>query len=138
MKKTPSLGQEDPLEKLYIDKNKIDRELLTYLLIDYINIDKDTLKPVFKSGYKDLKERQKVLVYLLYRRALVTLGDIENSKIGRSPKEIAKVTGINYNSVRGYLSQLNSLIEKEKAKGGYYIPSYNLSLVKKKLDLNQN
>jgi len=128
------LNQKDPLEELYVNKNEVDRQLLANLLMDYIGIDEDTLNPVFKPQYKKLKEKQKILIYLLYRVALVTLGKIEENQIGQTPKEIAKATGINYNSVRGYLSQLNSLLDKRKDKEGYYIPFYNISAIKDRLN----
>lgn len=124
----------DPLQQLYVDKNKINRKLLSEILVDYIGIDKDSLNPVFKSAYQDLKEKQKILVYLLYRRALVVLGHIQKEEVGQSPKKIAEATGINYNSVRGYLSQLSPLLEKREDKGGYYILPYSLSAVEKKLN----
>lgn len=107
------------------------------LLVDYIGIDESSFRPVFKPAYQELREKQKILVYLLYRRALVALGHIEKEKVGESPKKIAQSTGINYNSVRGYLSQLNPLLEKREDKGGYYIPPYNLLAIEKKLIENQ-
>jgi Mn-dependent DtxR family transcriptional regulator len=129
----------DPLQDLFVDGAEIDRKLLASLLRDYIGIDSKTFKPVFKGGFHDLDAKTKLLNYLLYKKALSVTGKISREEESEKPKEISKVTGVNYNSTRSYLSQLRTagLVDMEEG-GSYFIPGYSLpkiaSLRKKEED----
>lgn len=129
--------KEDPLKKLYVDQKSINRDLLVKLLVDLISIDQTSLKPVFKRAYYKLREKDKILVYLLYKRALVALGRIKEENMGEMPKKISKETGVEYNSVRGYLSQLSrqNMVDKSKLFSGYYILSNALFKIQEELGI---
>lgn len=129
--------KQDPLKKLYLDQKSIDRELLAELLVDFVGIDQTSLEPIFKKAYYELREKDKILVYLLYKRALTALGRIKEENMGEMPKKISKETGVNYNSVRGYLSQLSreNMLGKRKLFGGYFILSSALFRIKKEFEI---
>ncbi|OGY22940.1 MAG: hypothetical protein A2172_03330 [Candidatus Woykebacteria bacterium RBG_13_40_15] len=128
--KTIKNSNNDPLEYLFVDGTEVNRELLANLLKDYIGIDNKTLGPVFKEAFSNLDARLKLLVYLLYRKALLETGKISSENEPEKPKEISKKTGVNYNSTRSYLSQLRSKGVVDMGKGGsYFIPGYSLSKI---------
>lgn len=120
----------DPLEELYVDKSEVDRQLLSDVLKSYLGIDKETLEPVFKKGYQELTNKDKVLAYLLYRRSLAALGQINEKEVAQGPQEIADETGVNYNSVRSALSNLgqDNVIAQEN-EGGYYVSPHAISFI---------
>lgn len=124
----------DPLHDLFVDGAEIDRELLANLLKDYIGIDSKTFAPIFKERFHNLDAKAKLLIYLLYRKALLVTEKITPENEPEKPKEISKITGVNYNSTRSYLSQLKAkgLIGIEEG-GSYFIPGYSLSKIDEEL-----
>lgn len=119
------MSSEDPLEDLYVDKDQLDKERLTNVLQSYVGIDQESGEPHFKKPYHNLSSKEKILVYLLYRKAARALGQLTEDEVGVTGKDIAEETGINYNTLRGQLSKID-LVKKEKKKGGYHIPTVNL------------
>jgi len=117
----------DPLEKLLFDKDKINRERLSELLEPFVGIDKESGEPIFRSNFSNLGERQKIVVYLLYRKAAVALGLLNKNEEGVKAKKLSESTGVNYNTARSLLSQ-ESCIEKDKNKGGYLVPGYSFDM----------
>lgn len=115
----------DPLEELYVDKEEFNRERLSQTLKRYIGIDKETGDPVFRGNWSELDNKRKIVTYLLYRRAAVALGKIDEDNIGILPKKLAEEIGLNHNTIRSYLSQLE-FAQNDKKRGGYFIPAYAL------------
>lgn len=117
---------QDPLKRLLLDKDSINREKLTDALHGYIGIDQDSAEPVFRAGFESLKDKQKVVAYLLYRKATVALGLEISEEEGVTSKKLADEVGVKYNTTRSILSR-ESYIESSDAKGGYLIPGYAMN-----------
>ena len=117
---------DDPLERLFLDQEEVDRERLSEVLSGKIGIDRETGDPYFLGEFSDLSNKQKIIIYLLYRKAAVALGKLSDDEEGVQSKEISDVTGVKYNTVRGWLPKMDHLILKDDDKSGYHIPPHSL------------
>lgn len=83
------------------------------------------------SEYEKLKEKQKVLICLLSRKAMKLRNMVEDEHI--SPTEISEASGVKIGTVkptvRDYL-KANLLKQDER---GYFIPNYALERAKKEV-----
>lgn len=114
------------LEDLLVDSNEIEEELLAALLLPYAGIERATGEAVFKEPWYELNISQKVLVYLMARKASVVLGLIENECEPQAPSEIEACTGIKGNSVRPTLTKLKADKLIEQSSEGYFVPGVRL------------
>lgn len=122
--------QSDPLEELFVDGAEVNRKLLAELLKNYIAIDRDNHRPIMLGGFENLSVKQKLLVFLLYKKALLVTGKISVDKEPQKPKTISKETGVDFDSARSYLSQLRSKGFIDKIKGGsYFVPGHALAKI---------
>ncbi len=128
------ISKDDPLKSLYVDKDRVDRLRLYLALKHYIGIDKETGDPVFLEEYFDLDDKEKLIMYLLYRRALSSLGHIDKDEIGIGIRDLSKKMHMDYNKVRRLLSEIHS-IENEKKRGRYYIPAKNIEKAVKEVSV---
>ena len=117
------MTEENPLETLYVDKDEINKERLTNALKGKIGMDRETGDPYFMGEYGKLSNKQKIIAYLLYRKALVSLKKITEDDEGVSSKMISEDTGSKYQTVRGWLAKMD-YVENDKKRGGYYVPNY--------------
>jgi len=134
MKKNDVSMDEDPLSKLLGSRQALDRQLLAGLLEPFVIIDEDTGTVAPLPAFSRLNERQKVLATMLGIKVAGALGKRDHEQIGS--KELSDMTGINYNSVRSYLSQLEKKKMIAKGETGYFVPSYNLPRMKGELNVN--
>jgi hypothetical protein len=126
---------ERKLENLIVDEETLNEELIYDVLSKFIRITK-TSKTIIPTGdFSKLSEKNKIIVFLLARKAMKALNILESEMAG--PKEISKETGVSYNSVKPYLSALYK--EKILAKQGteYLLPNYNLVKVKEILSTGE-
>ncbi len=133
--------QSDPLEDLFVDGTEVNRKLLAGLLKNYIVIDKDSHRPIMLGGFNNLSVKQKLLVFLLYKKALLVTGKINTENEPQKPKTISKETGVDFDSTRSYLSQLRSKGFIDKVKGGsYFVPGHALVKIAEELksSINKN
>lgn len=129
------ITKDDPLKNLYVDKDEVDRMRLFYSLKNYIGIDKSTGDPVFLEKYYELKDENKIIIYLLYRKAAAALGELK--EIGMSIRDISKELNMEYTKVKDKINEI-SCIERDKNKGKYYIPGHNLESALKVLGADEN
>ncbi len=115
------ISKDDPLKNLYVDKDDIDRLRLFLSLKDYMGIDKETGEPVFYEPYYNQNNEEKIILYLLYRRAAAALGHIDKSKIGIGARDLANRLNLEYEEVRDLLSEISS-VNNDESRGRYYIP----------------
>lgn len=115
------ISKDDPLENLYVDKDEVDRLRLFLSLKNYLGIDKETGEPVFFEPYYNQNKKEKLIIYLLYRRAASALGHIDKSQIGIGARDLAKRLNIDYEEVRELLSNIPP-VDNDKKRGRYYIP----------------
>lgn len=115
------------MENLYVDGDEIDRDILFDALDGVIGIDRDSGDPKLLSEFHELDNKQKFVSLLLYRRAALALGELEEDEVGNSSAEFANIIGIDDSTIRRYVGEL-SFVENDESKGGYYLPGYNLQV----------
>ena len=71
-------GQNDPLEDLLLNAQEVDRARLAGALRGILGVDTESGRLVLKPGFTTLNTRQKILAYLLGRKAAHLLGKLEN------------------------------------------------------------
>jgi len=127
----PPENEENPLEELLISQSELNKGKLLEVLKDFIRIDIDTGEIIPISDYAYLTIWQRIIVTLLGAKALKALG--KRDKETMSPKELSDKSWINYNSVRSYLSQLETSKTISKLGSEYYVPNYNLEKIRLEL-----
>ncbi|MCO8254528.1 hypothetical protein NKF26_12015 [Haladaptatus sp. AB618] len=121
-----STEEEDPLERLYGDSDSIDRERLASALEGIIQIDRESGDPIFLEGYDDLGGKEQFAAQLLYRRAVVALGDLESTDMGLSTAEIEENVEVTKSAIHNYASDLG-YVDNDDEKGGYYIRDFGIN-----------
>jgi len=138
------LMDEDPLSKLVVRKDEVNRKLLADVLDPFSMISQETGEALLKPPFAALPGETKVLVYLLTRKASRAL-DTPLDREEASPTEISRQTGMNYNSVKPSLSKLYQKRLVQKRDDGYFVPDHAIFAVgemlpqlKKRGDLNRD
>ena len=115
---------DDPLSKLLLDAQEIDREAFR-VLQDYVGIDSKSGKVILKASLIKLSARRKVLAYLLGKKVAKLLSKIDNELT--LPKEISDETSIPKGSVNPKLRELlEKRLIKQTKEGEYYIHSHQI------------
>lgn len=117
--------QDDPLGKLFDTTSVQDqRELLADTVYPYARIDGETLEVHFTEEGEALTSREKILVFLLMRKALFMRNIVSKEAMG--PSEIEKgLMTIPGGTLRPLLRKLvdERLVRTDKGEdGGYYVP----------------
>ena len=118
-------GSIDPLEKLVVDDEEIDRTLLSEVLAPYVRISKKAGQPVFTPEFSRLSEGGKILVYLLARQAATTLG-LSSEGSAATPKEVSASTGVKYGTAKPTLVGLVRKGFLSSVGGEYSVPAHAL------------
>jgi hypothetical protein len=113
---------EDPLSSLVVDGVEINKKLVAEVLAPYVLLDRSSGNPILLQAFHALKIEQKIVVYLLSRKAAISLG-LRSGPEPATPKEIAATTGLNYDSVKPALSQMNKKRMAQNQNGAYLIPN---------------
>lgn len=118
------------LKDLIVSGEELDKELVAEILASYVRLDKDkcTIRPT--EGWTQLSEEQKILVYLLARKAMVALSF--NLTIERATaSEAVQDTGVKKGTVHPALRKLRGdrLLEQSK-DGRYFVPTYAIPRIK--------
>jgi hypothetical protein len=125
---------EDPLERLLVTQDEVNREMLAEVLAPYVKIAKESGSIVQLPAFGQLTNAEKILIFLLARKAAKSLGvKIEREEV--SPKEISNMTGINYDSVKPTVSALAKKRILHKAGELYFVPGHAVLTVKEMLPL---
>jgi hypothetical protein len=113
----------DPLAGLLVDGEEIDRTRLASVLQELVAIDERSGEVVLKPGYNRLSSRQRILAYLLGRKASVLLGKSEAE--AASPKTVASETGMPTGTVNPKLTELlaDRLVQKTQGSEYYIAPA---------------
>jgi len=125
------------LKQLFTDDNDINANELFDILSPFIKINKASKKIIFLDSTFKLPLKNKIVLFLLAKKVLFLLGEIETDHI--KPKDIIEETGISKGSVLPTLKFLketkgNSLVTSDNT--GCYITSYQVSKIKSKNILN--
>jgi len=115
------VDQNDPLSKLF-DTSALEdqREVLADTVFPFARIDGETLDVRFTKEGELLTVREKLLVFLLARKALLMGNKIPLEAV--SPSEIERATSISGGTIRPVLRKLvdEKLIREDN---GYFVPN---------------
>jgi len=124
-------GEKTPLDELFIGRQEVDEKLLRDILIRFVRIEKESASIVPTPEYYGLKEKEKILVYLLSRKAMKIRQFIENES--ENPSDISRMSGVKegtvFPAVREYLKE--GILSKDE--NGYYIPNFAIGKVEEVL-----
>lgn len=119
------------LEDLIVSGGELDRKLVAEILAPYTQLDKDecNIRPTNKWG--QLSNDQKILIYLLARKAMVALDDFALNIEGALASEVVSATGVKSGSAHPTLRKLlgNRLIDQARDKR-YFVPNYAIPQIK--------
>lgn len=118
----------DPLEKLLVNREELDREMLATFLSDLVYIDKNSGEIVLTKNSTLFPKNKQLLIYLAARKAAKALNLIVEEEI--SPSAIQSALGMSGGTVRGQLSILAKERYIANNKGKYYLPNYAVEQVK--------
>ena len=120
------------LEDLIVSGAELDKKLVTEILAPYIQLDKDkcTIRPT--KGGSELSNDQKVLVYLVARKAMAALDDFTLDVEGATASEVVADTGVKSGTAHPALRKLlknKRLIDQSRDKR-YFIPNHAIPQIK--------
>lgn len=121
------------LGELLVDEEELNRELLYTTLSPFICISKTSNKIIPTENYSELSEKNKILVFLLAKKAMKIL-NLGVEKESANPTEVSQNTGVKYGTVKPTLSYLARENILAKNSTGYYVPNYNLIKMRNTLD----
>ena len=120
----------DELESLLISGKEIDRKMVAEVLAPYLRIDKETLDIRPLGNWGEVKAYNKILLYLLARKAMKALGlGIEDES--SSATEIMQKTGLKKGTVNPALRILfdGRVVAQDKERR-YSIPNHAIEEAK--------
>ena len=123
----------DPLRELLVDKDQLDRELLSKVLKDYLRIDQDSHTVRFTVMSEELTVDDKIIIFLLARKAMMAM-ELSHSESSK-PGEIEKATAIKGGTLRPKLKKMydKRLIDKDEG-GGYFVPDHSVEIVARRFE----
>ena len=119
--------KKNPLENLLIEEEYVIEKLLYELLEPFVRFNKQTGQIIFREPfYQCLDAEGKIIISLAAIYALHLLNLRDDPSI--SLRDIASITGVNYNTVRPRLSKAGKASKfAEKVKQGVY--KFNISKI---------
>ncbi|RZH67991.1 hypothetical protein [Natrinema altunense] len=118
-------------EDLLVDEQKLNENLLTETLIEYIRIGDESGDIVPQEEFEDLTNQEKVVVVLLVQHALEGLDKTEKEFL--SPTDISEQSGVKKGSVYPAVRELDDEDIAQNKEGEYRIPTHNLEAAKRHL-----
>lgn len=113
--------EEDPLNKLLVDKDDINKQRLTDALEDKVMIDKETGEPVPTSNFDELDSGRRIVAILLARKVAKIIGIIDSSEEGLQSSVLSDYVKVASGTVRNHVGK-RDFISQDNQYGGYYIP----------------
>lgn len=121
-------NEQKTLDDLLVDEEKLNEELLTELLSDYIRIGNDSGSLVPQPAFEELNSKQKTTVVLLAQRARFELDMADSEEL--TPTEIADESGLKKGTIYPAVRDLEAADIAVSDDGDYQIPPYNLTRAK--------
>jgi len=121
------------LEELVVSGAELDKKLVAEILMPYLQLDQDSCDIRPTNEWKQLSQEQKILSYLLARKAMVALRFNIDGEPAKASEVIAG-TGLKSGTVYPALRNLleNGIISQSK-QGKYSVPNYAITQVKSML-----
>lgn len=116
------------LDDLLVDEEEFNESMLTEVLAPYVRIGDDSGTFMPTDAFDSLSAAEQTAVVLLYRKAAHELDLSEND--GGTPMEISEASGINYNTVKTAVRDLDDEGLVANDDGEYSIPGYNFDAVR--------
>jgi len=122
------------LEDLIVSGEELDKKLVAEILASYVRLDKDkcTIRPT--EVWTQLSEEQKILVYLLARKAMMALS-FDLTVEGATASEVVQDTGVKKGTAHPALRKLlvdDRLLEQSEHRR-YFVPNYAIPRIKSML-----
>jgi hypothetical protein len=121
------------LEDLIVSGAELDKKLVAEILAPYVQLDKGecTIRPT--ERWMELSNDQKILVYLLARKAMVALG-FDLATEGATASEVVAETGVKRGTAHPALRKLlgNRIVSQSRDKR-YFISTYAIAQIKSML-----
>ncbi len=115
----------DPLARLVKrEEELLDRELLAGVLEGFVYVDRERNKVLLTKEGMGRTARDRILLYLLGRKALKALGGTETEAV--APKDMEGPTGLKGATLRPRLKSLYDAGVLARDENGYYVPVYNV------------
>jgi len=112
----------DPLQKVVVNKDEVNRKRLADGINRIIGVDDDSGEPVPLSEYHELGNESKFVARLLARRAALALEFIEENELGASSSEFADHMEPSDSTIQNYGGL--DFVDNDDDHGGYFIPGY--------------
>lgn len=118
------------LESLVVSGKDIDRKLVAEILAPYVRLDRDVCNIRPLGDWEALKAYEKILIYLLSRKAMVAL-EFSLSTEGATAGEVANDTGLKRGTVNPALrGLLSDRLANQGKDGRYLIPNHAIERVR--------
>lgn len=121
------MTQQKTLDDLLVSEDDLNEELLTEVLAPYVRIGDDSGAFIPTDEFESLQSTEKVAVFLLYRKAAYELGLADDE--GATPLEVTEASGINHNTVKGAVRELDEENLVQNEDGEYSVPAYGYDSV---------
>jgi hypothetical protein len=121
---------DDALEALVVTEKKLNRELVAEILSPYVRLDKDacSIRPL--EAWLGLGIELKILVYLLARKAMVTLGFGLEAE-GATVSEVARDISLEQDPVKPVLRRMYAEGILDRTQGRrYFVPNDAIERIK--------
>ena len=122
------------LEDLVISGEELDKKLVAEILAPYVKLDKDKCGIRPTEGWVTLSEEQKILIYLLARKAMLAL-NFELTVKGVTAGEVVQETGVKKGTAHPALRKLllaDRFLEQSQ-DGRYSVTNYAIPQIKSML-----
>ena len=124
------------LENLLVDEEEISEEILHNLLIEYIQIGKQSGDLIPREPFQEIPAKQKVVIVLLSQQARNKLDMVESEWM--TPSEISEQSGIKKGTVYPTVRELSNNGLAEDDYGSYRIPSHSLQRARASIEEADN
>jgi len=125
------------LEDLVVSGAELDKKLVAETLMPYLQLDKDSCDIRPTKEWEQLSQEQKILAYLLARKAMAALGFKLTPEAAKA-SEVVQATGLKSGTVHPALRNLfdNRIISQSQDRR-YFVPSYAITQIKSMLSETQ-
>jgi hypothetical protein len=115
---------DNPLERLYADKDEIERRLLVDQLEGYVRIDRDSFEVLYQRPFFGLPLRERIVRALLAEQAAADLQNDTGQNPGIWTNEFLDLLNVDKTRLKRNCKQLPFVHDKMNAAGQvkYYIP----------------